>query len=151
MPKSQPPALRGVLLLMSILVLSGSLSLAAVPEEKPTATETSARPQAQKISGMRGIASYYAKHYNGRRTNSGQRYDPAKLTAAHPDLPLGTKVVVRNLQNNHEVVVTVNDRCRKKKHPFIDLSREAARRLGFLGKGIARVEITPLSDDESES
>lgn len=96
--------------------------------------------------GIMGLASYYARHYNGRRTNSGQRYDPEKMTAAHPNLPLGTKVKVTNLANNKEVVVTINDRCRKKAIAFIDLSRKAARLLGFLGKGTARVLITPLEE-----
>ena len=100
-------------------------------------------------AGKEGVASYYARQYNGRTTNSGARYDPKKLTAASADLPLGTRVRVVNLANGQEVVVTVNDRCRRKKVPFIDLSRAAARKLGFLGKGTARVRIIPL-DDESD-
>jgi rare lipoprotein A len=64
------------------------------------------------------------------------------MTAASPDLPMGSKVTVKNLNNGKEVLVTVNDRCSKKKTPFIDLSRAAARKLGFLGRGIARVMIT---------
>jgi len=91
-----------------------------------------------------GIAAYYADRFNGRKTGSGVRYDPEKLTAAHPDLPYGTKVKVVNLANDREVVVTVNDRCRRKSFPFIDLSRAAARKLGFLGKGTARVAFTIL-------
>lgn len=110
--------------------------------EKPVAVESaSAEPE-----GVEGFASYYAKRYNGRRTNSGQRHDPKKLTAAHPTLPHGTKVKVINLANDKEVVVTVNDRCRKRKQPFIDLSRAAARELGFLGKGTAKVRIIPLQE-----
>ncbi|MBT0651516.1 septal ring lytic transglycosylase RlpA family protein [Geomobilimonas luticola] len=101
--------------------------------------------------GMVGIASYYAKRYNGRRTNSGVRYNPEKLTAAHQDLPHGTRVKVINLANDKEVVVTVNDRCRKRSRPFIDLSRAAARELGFLGKGVARVRIIVLADGTQES
>ena len=97
--------------------------------------------------GVEGLAAYYAKRYDKRRTNSGHRYDPTKLTAAHATLPLGTKVKVVNLANRREVVVTVNDRCRKKKTEFIDLSREAARQLGFLGKGTARVRIIPLEKE----
>jgi rare lipoprotein A len=92
--------------------------------------------------GKEGIASYYAKRFHGRRTLSGARYHPEKLTAASPDLPMGSKVKVTNLDNGKEVLVTVNDRCRKKNTPFIDLSRAAARKLGFLGKGIARVMIS---------
>jgi len=93
-----------------------------------------------------GIASYYAKRYAGRKTTSGARYNPERMTAAHHDLPLGTRVKVTNLSNNKEVVVTVNDRCRKGKEPFIDLSRAAAMKLGFLGKGKARVKIVPFEE-----
>ena len=101
----------------------------------------SVQPEAA-ADGKEGIASYYAKRFHGRRTLSGARYHPEKMTAASPDLPMGTKVKVTNLDNGKEVLVTVNDRCRKKKTPFIDLSRAAARKLGFLGKGIARVMIS---------
>jgi len=135
-----------VLLILIVLVLSSNVSpAAAVTEEKPVASADRDEKRTEKKSVWQGIASYYARHYNGKKTNSGQLHDPAKLTAAHPDFPHGSKVRVRNLANGREVVVTVNDRCRKKKTPFIDLSREAARRLGFLGKGVARVEITLLS------
>lgn len=99
---------------------------------------------AEEPKGVRGTAFYYAKRYNGRRTSSGVRYDPAKLTAAHPNLPHGTRVKVINLANNKEVIVTINDRCRKRKNPIIDLSRAAAGKLGFLGKGAAKVMIIPL-------
>lgn len=94
--------------------------------------------------GKKGIATYYAKKYKGKRTASGSRYCPRKLTAAHQSLPMGTKVKVVNLANRNEVHVTINDRCRKRRSPYIDLSREAARQLGFLGKGTAKVEIVPL-------
>jgi rare lipoprotein A len=103
----------------------------------------------EATDGVEGIASYYAKRYNGRRTNSGERYDPEKMTAANSELPLGTRVKVVNLANGREVVVTVNDRCRKRNFPFIDLSRAAARKLGFLGKGITKVKIIPLDEESS--
>ncbi|HPV52343.1 MAG TPA: septal ring lytic transglycosylase RlpA family protein, partial [Smithella sp.] len=67
-----------------------------------------------------------------------------KLTAAHPTLPLGTLVKVVNLDNNKSVVVKINDRCLEHEDVFIDLSREAARRLGFLRQGKARVRITVI-------
>lgn len=101
------------------------------------------------MAGEEGTASYYARRYHGRRTCSGARYDPEKMTAASPDLPLGCKVKVVNLTNGEEVLVTVNDRCRRKKAPFIDLSRGAARKLGFLGRGSARVRIIPLNEEET--
>lgn len=107
--------------------------------------------EAADATEAKGIASYYARRYDGRRTTSGARYNPEKMTAAHQDLPFGTKVKVINLANDKEVVVMVNDRCRKKKKPFIDLSRAAARKLGFLGKGIAKVKIVPLYEEASAS
>ena len=100
-------------------------------------------------AGIFGIASYYARRYNGRKTTSGVRYRPEKMTAAHQNLPLGTKVKVTNLDNKKEVMVTINDRCRKRNSPFIDLSRAAAKKLGFLGKGVTRVAIVPLEEEPS--
>lgn len=105
------------------------------------AEELLEKPVVAASRGISGIASYYAARFHGRRTNSGEIHDPDLLTAAHPTLPLGTKVLVRNLSNDKEVVVRVNDRCRKRRVPFIDLSREAARRLGFFGRGTTNVKM----------
>ncbi|MRR33282.1 septal ring lytic transglycosylase RlpA family protein [bacterium] len=102
-------------------------------------------PSVQTV-GKKGFATYYAKKYDGKRTASGSRYCPRKLTAAHQSLPLGTKVKVVNLANRNEVHVTINDRCRKRSYPFIDLSRAAAKQLGFLGKGTAKVVIVALNE-----
>jgi rare lipoprotein A len=139
-----------VFFVCQLLLMLHTLPLQAEEVAPHGSTVENVGPKAETDEGMVGIASYYAKRYNGRKTNSGARYDPEKLTAASADLPLGTRVKVVNLANGQEVVVTVNDRCRKKKIPFIDLSRAAARTLGFLGKGIARVRISPLDDEESE-
>ena len=103
----------------------------------------------EAATGEEGVASYYAKRYNGRKTQSGARYKPDCLTAASSDLPLGCKVKVVNLVNGEEVLVTINDRCHMRKTLFIDLSRAAAKKLGFLGKGTARVRIIPQEEDES--
>jgi rare lipoprotein A len=129
------------------------LPINTLPVQAETTAESSGQAQSAEQAqpaekGDVGIASYYAKRYNGRRTTSGARYNPQKMTAAHSSMPLGTKVKVVNIANGREVVVTVNDRCRTRKKPFIDLSRAAAQKLGFLGKGIARVRITPLDDEQ---
>lgn len=125
-------------------------TLPLLAEETPSDVRQEEAAQVQAAEeGVAGTASYYAKRYNGRRTYSGARYRPEGLTAAHPDLPLGTRVRVVNLANGREVVVTINDRCRKRKGPFIDLSRAAAKQLGFLGKGIAKVRIIPLGEESS--
>ena len=97
-----------------------------------------------------GFASYYARRFEGRRTSSGHRYDPEKLTAAHHTLPLGTIVRVVNLTTSQEVQVTVNDRCAWKPFHFIDLSRAAAKKIGLWGKGKIRVVIIPLLETSME-
>ena len=63
---------------------------------------------------------------------------------------MGTRVKVVNLANGRQVIVKINDRCRKRNNPFIDVSRAAAKILGFLGKGTARVKIIALGDDEED-
>ncbi len=143
--------LRGMLTICCIIgqLLSPVQTLPLQAEETGSASTTQGPValQSEETEGAVGTASYYAKRYNGRRTNSGQRYDPTKLTAAHPTLPHGTRVRVVNLANGKDVIVTINDRCRNRKQPFIDLSRAAAKQLGFLGKGLARVRIIPLAEE----
>ena len=106
--------------------------------------------KSSSFESVEGFASYYASHYEGRRTTSGQRYRPDKLTAAHESLPLGTVVRVINPASKKEVHVTINDRCAKKKFHFIDLSRAAAKKIGLWGKGKIRVVISPLLEDKLE-
>lgn len=137
-----------ILLFCQLILLFPTLPLQA-EEIQSDKSKANVAPLATEQQGAEGIASYYAKRYNGRRTTSGTRYNPEKLTAAHPRLPLGTRVKVVNLANDREVVVTVNDRCRRRKFPFIDLSRAAAKKLGFLGKGTARVRIIRLDEKTS--
>jgi rare lipoprotein A len=132
-----------------MLIPIHTLPLQAAENSSETRREEIVAPEKARTEGLKGIASYYAKRYNGRKTTSGVRYRPEKMTAAHQDLPLGTKVKVTNLDNGKEIMVTVNDRCRKRKVPFIDLSRAAAEKLGFLGKGKTRVAILPLEQEPS--
>ena len=88
---------------------------------------------------IRGTASYYGSKFAGRKTASGAVFDPRKMTAAHRSLPFGTILKVTNLANNKTVVVEVNDRGPYAKGRVLDLSKEAAKRLGFLKKGTAKV------------
>ncbi len=94
-----------------------------------------------------GFASYYASRFVGKRTTSGQRYNPEKMTAAHSSLPLGTIVRVVNPVTKQEVHVTITDRCAKTAFHFIDLSRAAAKKIGLWGKGKIRVVIIPILED----
>ena len=99
------------------------------------------------LKPQEGFASYYAKRFEGRKTTSGHRYHPEKMTGAHQSLPFGTVVRVVNPATNQEVHVTINDRCAKKNYPFIDLSRAAAKKIGLWGKGKIRVVIIPVLED----
>lgn len=87
-----------------------------------------------------GFASYYSDALAGRRTSNGERYDPAKRTAASRDLPFGTLVRVVRSDTGKHVIVRINDRG-----PFgdrrriLDLSRAAARELGIVNAGVAHV------------
>jgi rare lipoprotein A len=88
-----------------------------------------------------GHASWYGEEFARRPTASGERYDPFKLTGAHRTLPLGSRVRVTNLLNGRSVMVTINDRGPYMPRREIDLSYGAARVLGMLRRGVARVRI----------
>lgn len=88
-----------------------------------------------------GVASYYGKAFAGRRTASGDVFDPAKLTAAHRTLPFGSRVQVTNQRNGRAVIVRINDRGPFHGNRVIDLSRAAASEIGIVGPGSGRVEL----------
>ena len=89
----------------------------------------------------RGEASHYGNEFVGRPTASGAAYDPGLRTAAHPTLPLGSRVQVTNLANGRSTVVTINDRGPFAHGRVIDLSREAAKDIDMIGPGSAEVEL----------
>lgn len=100
----------------------------------------SAGPAVGKVVD-RGKASWYGPGFHGKRTASGERFDMDAMTAAHRTLPFGTLLEVLNLENGRRAVVRVNDRGPFAKARVLDLSREAARRLGVIGPGTALVEL----------
>ena len=91
-----------------------------------------------------GIASWYGPGFHGNRTANGEIYDQYELTAAHPTLPLGTHAMVTNLENGRAVQVRVNDRGPFVGGRIIDLSYAAARTVGMIGPGTARVRVEVL-------
>ncbi|WP_439815371.1 septal ring lytic transglycosylase RlpA family protein [Zavarzinia sp. CC-PAN008] len=88
-----------------------------------------------------GIATWYGGRFHGRRTASGEVFDRNGLTAAHRTLPFGTRVRVTNTRNGKFVDVRVNDRGPHSRRLMIDLSQEAARRIGVTGSGEVRMEV----------
>jgi rare lipoprotein A len=93
-----------------------------------------------------GTASYYGARHHGKRTASGEPFDQHGLTAAHRQLPFGTRVLVTNLSNNKSVVVRINDRGPHTRGRLIDLSRQAAEQLGMLRSGTAKVRVQGMND-----
>jgi len=105
------------------------------------ASEASARRGAAPIGHVqKGRASYYGKEFIGRRTASGERYDPKLMTAAHKTLPLGTRLRVTR-PGGPSVVVRVNDRCGCTHGRIIDVSEAAARELDMLRVGVVKVRL----------
>lgn len=91
-----------------------------------------------------GTASYYADKFEGRKTANGEIFSQKKLTAAHNSLPLGTWIRVTNLSNHKSVIVKVNDRLHKKNPRLVDLSRTAAKKLGYTSRGLTKVRVDVL-------
>jgi rare lipoprotein A len=91
-----------------------------------------------------GVASWYGPGFHGRRTANGEVFDQNELTAAHPSLPHGTRVMVTNLDNGRAVEVRINDRGPFVGGRIIDLSYAAARTVRMVGPGTARVRLEVL-------
>jgi len=116
-----------------------ALALSAAPTEASQARAVRCQPPGAPDCAS-GIASWYGPEFRGNRTANGERFNPKELTAAHPSLPLQTRLKVTNPKNGRSVTVRVNDRGPGYGRA-IDLSEEAAKQLGIFEIGIARVEM----------
>ena len=126
------------LLILVLLLFAGSCSTSRTGVKKSGKSYQS------------GMASWYGPKFHGRQTANGERYDMDKLTAAHRTLPFDTYVRVLNRDNGREVTVRINDRGPFAKGRIIDLSRAAANKIGMIGPGIARVELTIIRQGSTE-
>jgi rare lipoprotein A len=117
--------------------LGGTASRAA---SLPAGDVAAAPAQAAVLDS--GEATWYGPRHAGRRTYSGERFDPRKMTAAHPSLPIGTMVRVTDMATGRSVIVRVNDREPPHGVRCIDLSEGAALALGIHGRGVADVTLT---------
>lgn len=93
-----------------------------------------------------GIASWYGKKFHGRKTSNGEIYDMHAETAAHKTLPMGTMLLVKNLENGRNTVVRINDRGPFVKGRIIDLSYTSAQEIGLVQNGTAKITITALGE-----
>jgi rare lipoprotein A len=92
----------------------------------------------------RGIASWYGTKFQGHLTSTREHYDLYSMTAASPELPIPSYVRVTNLENKRSIIVKVNDRGPFAPHRILDLSYVAAKKLGYMGRGTAMVQVTSL-------
>jgi rare lipoprotein A (peptidoglycan hydrolase) len=104
----------------------------------------SGRAQADPWHSEKGQGSYYSKGFEGKKTASGERFSPREMTAAHRQLPLGTKVIVENLETGEMTEVKITDRgpYTDQKRRIIDLSKAAADSIGLVEQGVGPVRVT---------
>jgi len=122
-----------------------TVALSPTSEARPPAYIAATLERPPAVNYEVGVASWYGEKFQGRITASGQVYDMNGLTAAHPDLPLGTRIRVTNLKNNRFIVLRINDRGPSIPGRMIDVSKAAASSLGFVNAGLTtvRVEVIP--------
>ena len=142
----------GLGLLFAFAAIALGLPGAAARAERQSSTPSVAEITSAIGRGIatvqEGVVSWYGAQFHNRKTASGERFDSGALTMAHPSLPFGTVAKVTNLRNGRSVVVRVNDRG-----PFVgkriaDLSQAAATEIGMMRKGLAKVRIEVLGEDE---
>lgn len=136
-----------VALAVVALALPGASARADRQSSSPGMAEITSAIGRGIVTVQEGVVSWYGAQFHNRKTASGERFDSAALTMAHPSLPFGTVARVTNLRNGRSVVVRVNDRG-----PFVgkriaDLSEAAATEIGMLRKGLAKVRIEVMGDD----
>jgi peptidoglycan lytic transglycosylase len=147
---------------LTALMLLGLLLYSCAPKTAPPLTAPGI-PKPYKVMGkwyqpladaqgfkQKGLASWYGKKFHGRKTSNGETYDMYGISAAHKTLPLGTIVEVTNLENGRELTVRINDRGPFVRGRIIDLSYGAAKKLGVVGPGTAKVKVVAVAVEHAE-
>lgn len=124
------------------------LWVGAAHAEADDQAEAAPAPVVASAERMLGKLTYYGRKFAGRRTASGEPFDPEAFTMAHKTLPLGTLVRVTNPRNQRSVVVRVNDRGPSSRHRIGDVSLAAARELQMLRAGVlvAQLEVVARAE-----
>lgn len=123
--------------LMALVIVALTFSLTA-------ATANAGKSKHSKVKMRTANISWYGGHHHGRKTASGKSFNMRALTAAHKTLPFGTKVAMYNPDTQKRVVVTINDRGPYYGDRKFDVSRAAAKRLGILKIGHAKIKYRVL-------
>lgn len=147
--------LAAILFISAIVLVFSGCRTAPPVREKPTARSYRINGQwyhpITDSTGFRqsGLASWYGDPFHGRKTASGETYNMHAKTAAHKTLPLGTFVLVKNLENGEKTVVRVNDRGPFVRGRVIDLSYKAAKDIKMIGPGTAKVEVIAMEKGQA--
>lgn len=152
LPAAPPRPARRRIMVLRVAAGCAALGMSALTmgcaqsaEDAAPQPMTQASQQPQPVGAPQvGHASYYARHFAGRRMASGGRFDPASDTIAHRTLPFGTQVRVTNLNNGLTTIGTVQDRGPWTRGRIVDLSPRIARDLDMIRAGVARVEVVPV-------
>ena len=137
-----PKVLLPVLLIVVFFLIPACGPRYIVRERRMPPPEEETKIEKRETRGVQqGIASWYGADFHGKQTSSGEVYDMYQLTCAHQTLPLGTMVMVTNLENGKSVELKVNDRGPFVKGRIIDVSYAAARMLDMCEKGTAMVKV----------
>lgn len=127
------------------------------PEKNKSEAEKAPVKEKDLLSGERpvksfsGNASWYGIPFHGHKTANGEIFNMYKCSAAHLTLPLPTRALVEDPRTGNAIIVRVNDRGPYVKTRVMDLSREAARSLGTLPRGVAYIDITVLDSKKAKS
>jgi rare lipoprotein A len=124
-----------------LIAIATCFSCTCLHAQEEPRTDSRQKPSAKV---QYGTASFYSDKFEGRKTMSDEVFHQSKMTGAHNSLPLGTWVRVTNLRNRKSVVVKINDRLHPRNPRLVDLSREAATRLGYISQGLTHVRLEVL-------
>ncbi len=126
-----------------LIIFCQFLSFAGVSQARQVSTRNTVSGKIQY-----GTASFYADKFEGKKTANGEIFSQKGMTAAHNSLPLGTWIRVTNLSNHKSVVVKVNDRLHHRNPRLVDLSKTAAKKLGYTGHGLTKVRVDVLGRNQ---
>jgi rare lipoprotein A len=138
---------RGMLALMSLLLVVSCATQSELAQSPLAPSAVAPRPLPQSAPETRAHpskavrASYQGDAYAGRRTASGEPYDPNALTAASSTQPIGSTIMVTNHATGRSAKVRINDRGPNAHGRSLDLSKRAAQEIGITKQGVARVSI----------
>ena len=136
----KPSIVRSVL--VAAIFLLGASGAISQPAAAASAAASAPPATASTAASETGKIAWYGRKFAGRKTASGEAFNPEALTMAHKTLPFGTRVKVTNPKNGKSVTVRVNDRGPTQADRVGDVSYAAARKLGMIKPGVIEAELT---------